>query len=417
MLTRSLPRRRSQIAERAKARIPGEDAAAQESANKRAAEGALSGWSGGFSRRSKRGAAKKKDPGVAPSRDLARHCTAAGASLTRCVQLLRGEGSGGGLGIALLDEVDSLMHPLRSEVRAWRLGAEVASLSNAPSPPPLQLNYPSGPKEDLPLAPTRWNLPLVLLEAVLVGHALSSGRRRSDAVVVRALGESNTAVVLARVAAAFQRGRARFAFSDVPHLQVRQVAAPAASLRTHAVSPHSHPQIVNAAWFSEDLAPAVAAAAFAWCCVPHADEPDLGAAMRTLAAAAASGVLGGSDSQAAPLSAAGPAFVAFVATPPAETAQSRAFAAAATAVSELPPRCRQVLVYARLWCVQYLPHVLRKTNRVGYGLLDISVAPGASGRSRAPRFGGGGGASPAESLKADPRVPLARRMVRSLAAA
>ena len=144
--------------------------------------------------------------------------------------------------------------------------------------------------------------------------------------------------------------------------------------------------------------------------------------MRTLAATAASAAAqGGAESPTtpaspAPLSAAGPAFVAFVATPPSETAQSRSFAAAAAAVAELPPRCRQVLVYARLWCVQYLPHVLRKTNRVGYGLLDISVAKGASARSPRFRFGGGDGASPAESLKADPRVPLARRMVRVLAA-
>jgi hypothetical protein len=229
----------TQVGQRAAARAALEDAddaiaAAKEAAVKRAARAAAeakltrSGWPGrGGKRKGGRGAAtrsatKGAEDGVAPSRDLARHCASAGGGLGRCVLMLRGEaaavmhGSEGGnlaagssdtparspallSGIALLDEVDTLMHPLRSE-----------------------LNYPTGAKEDLPLAPTRWTLPLVLLEAVLVAHARSCGTHRSDAVLVRALGASSAQAVLSRLTESVARGRSCMGLADVPHVQVRK---------------------------------------------------------------------------------------------------------------------------------------------------------------------------------------------------
>ena len=194
--------------------------------------------------------------------------------------------------------------------------------------------------EDLPLAPTRWALPMLLLEVVLVGHAKSlaaaSGPARSDSVVVDALGERSAGAVLGRVAASFARGRARLAISDVPHLQV-----------------------VDAAWIADDLAAELAGALFAWCRAPPRDarEPSLGDAVRALSPDA-------SQSASA-------IFCAFVSTP-AEREDGAAFQAAVRAVAAMPsPRGRQIMVYARLWLTQYLGHVLRKVNRVGYGLLDF----------------------------------------------
>jgi hypothetical protein len=61
------------------------------------------------------------------SREFVRHCTSARATLSRCLAILRGSSSHSGddgwrsrevtvRSVALLDEVDSLMHPLCSEV-------------------------------------------------------------------------------------------------------------------------------------------------------------------------------------------------------------------------------------------------------------------------------------------------------------
>ena len=201
------------------------------------------------------------------------------------------------------------------------------------------------------------------------------------------------------------------------------------------------PQVTDPAWFASDLARELAAAAFAWCCVPRPSEPGLAAAVRGLAAAP--------GAAASSIAAAEALFTAFVATPPAlalttpaadaalEPAAVQAFRAAAAAVARLPlPRCRQVLVYARLWCVQYLPHVLRKTDRVGYGLLALEAQQSGGGSSGGGGGEGGGipgglfsmgnastglpslfsvgdssGDAATAALRPDPSIPLARRML------
>ena len=55
--------------------------------------------------------------------------------------------------VAVIDEVDIVLHPLRSE-----------------------LNWPLGDKYPLDFAPTRWQLPMVLLEAVLAVQAVPMAR-------------------------------------------------------------------------------------------------------------------------------------------------------------------------------------------------------------------------------------------------
>ena len=56
------------------------------------------------------------------------------------LKMWRGDPTGGGGGVALLDEVDLLLHPLKSE-----------------------LNFPIGEKEPLDGSPHRWNFAVHLL--------------------------------------------------------------------------------------------------------------------------------------------------------------------------------------------------------------------------------------------------------------
>jgi hypothetical protein len=90
-------------------------------------------------------------------------------------------------GVALVDEVDLVLHPLRSE-----------------------LNFPIGPTEALALSPRRWTLPMHLLDAVFFhaeGRVSSPGFNPTD----------NSTHVLGRIAAALVRGVEVCAIQQTPH--------------------------------------------------------------------------------------------------------------------------------------------------------------------------------------------------------
>eukprot|EP00756_Hemistasia_phaeocysticola_P010308 Hpha_TRINITY_DN15008_c2_g11::TRINITY_DN15008_c2_g11_i2::g.123952::m.123952 len=89
--------------------------------------------------------------------------------------------------LLVMDEVDLLLHPLKSE-----------------------LNFPIGRKHDLPLAPLRWRLPVHLLDLVF---GVEIGR---SAVASRESGKA--AGILADMRAAVQLGYQRGALQAMPHL-------------------------------------------------------------------------------------------------------------------------------------------------------------------------------------------------------
>ena len=99
----------------------------------------------------------------------------------------RGEGLNSTGGVALLDEVDLLLHPLRSE-----------------------LNFPIGKKHPLPLSPRRWVLPMHLLDAVFFG-ALSRVSMPDFKPT------SGTLEMLRDISLVKQRGEREFAVSSSPH--------------------------------------------------------------------------------------------------------------------------------------------------------------------------------------------------------
>ena len=71
--------------------------------------------------------------------------------LVEALQLFRHNGT------LLCDEIDMLLHPLRSE-----------------------LNFPIGAKFDLDLAPLRWHFPMFLLNVLLCADAFTAGRQWDD---------------------------------------------------------------------------------------------------------------------------------------------------------------------------------------------------------------------------------------------
>lgn len=97
-------------------------------------------------------------------------------------------------GIALLDEVDIVLHPLRSE-----------------------LNFPVGPWVPLDLSPQRWDFPIHLLDALFfarVGRVAVPGFRPSEPAL-RALNAITAALAL---------GEREFALQSSPHLVLLRCA-------------------------------------------------------------------------------------------------------------------------------------------------------------------------------------------------
>ena len=91
-------------------------------------------------------------------------------------------------GIALLDEVDVILHPLFSE-----------------------LNFPIGKKEPLPLSPERWFFPLHLLSSLLLALSLGKegekeGKKEGGDEVLEELGR------------VMGRGREKRSIQVAPHL-------------------------------------------------------------------------------------------------------------------------------------------------------------------------------------------------------
>lgn len=100
-------------------------------------------------------------------------------------------------GTALIDEVDMILHPLRSE-----------------------LNFPILEKFDADLKPERWLLPLFLLEAVF--YATPNGNRSLSLDNGWKYRKAHTvsASVLSTLVLAFQRGVKQLLVQDSPHLVV-----------------------------------------------------------------------------------------------------------------------------------------------------------------------------------------------------
>ena len=101
------------------------------------------------------------------------------------------EGSPDGGGIALIDEVDLVLHPLKSE-----------------------LNFPIGDKHPLDGSPGRWDLPTHLLEAFFFattgrGGAASGSSYSTDATAL---------AILHRLRAAVESGTEQAALMSTPHL-------------------------------------------------------------------------------------------------------------------------------------------------------------------------------------------------------
>eukprot|EP00466_Bigelowiella_natans_P015194 jgi/Bigna1/85176/estExt_fgenesh1_pg.C_20373 len=96
-------------------------------------------------------------------------------------------------GVALLDEVDLILHPLKSE-----------------------LNFPIGPKEKLPLGPERWEFPMHLLEAFF--YDVSGGR----VPLPDFRPDTDSLAVLRDIANAMRQGEEQKVVQTSPHPVVLQ---------------------------------------------------------------------------------------------------------------------------------------------------------------------------------------------------
>lgn len=196
-------------------------------------------------------------------------------------------------GVALLDEVDLLLHPLKSELN-WPSG----------EPEPLDFTAPSN--DGTTKTGTRWRIPWFLLDAVLVASGSSSG-------LVAELAQVHTTSAASDLADAIRRGFEAKTLQAVPHLV-----------------------LLDRKFYDTEM-------------LPHLAE------MLVSTFFEAEGVLRGLGGSA--------------------TKEARQYVAddqiqSTTRVGQLPDEQVKYFNLGRGWLRTYMPWVLSKVNRVGFGTLS-----------------------------------------------
>ena len=212
-------------------------------------------------------------------------------------------------GVLLLDEVDVLLHPLKSE-----------------------LNFPIGDKQPLHFAPFRWDFPLDLLEFIRQATtAATTDVEQASVSAASSNGLDTDAGLLAELTGIIRDGVAESTVQTHPHLI-----------------------LLSKAFYKTRMEPVVArwVVAYLW------QQPAVASSF--VATDSSSGPAGVPTRVPAELRAAVQAYVRDTAS----EAQSSAVVAAASRV------CMQHLNLARQWVTLSLIHVLSKINRVSYGLLS-----------------------------------------------
>jgi hypothetical protein len=199
-------------------------------------------------------------------------------------------------GVLLMDEVDMLLHPLRSE-----------------------LNFPIGEKFALTPSPSRWNLPMHLLDTVL---------------------QAASGAIAGRGATASQGGGEGGVSSTADKLVRDLEAALAAGFRSQRLQSVPHLVLLDASFYEEELRPLVVKRAVSWMKAHHVFE--------------------GVD-----------------AVPSADTLEAYVLRGNLASESDvlvnirrLPGNVLQVLNLAKDCTGSFLPHILAKIDRVSFGLLQ-----------------------------------------------
>eukprot|EP01012_Entosiphon_sulcatum_P004402 TRINITY_DN11719_c0_g1_i1.p1 TRINITY_DN11719_c0_g1~~TRINITY_DN11719_c0_g1_i1.p1 ORF type:complete len:3283 (+),score=530.28 TRINITY_DN11719_c0_g1_i1:870-9851(+) len=210
--------------------------------------------------------------------------------------------------VLLLDEVDMLLHPLRSELH-WPLGTKepldlTVALETATATPG-GFNTSAASEAGL-----RWQLPAHLLEALL--YAMGSG----GPSVLRFQDSREAMLQLRKLQEVIGSGAERKLLQRTPHLV-----------------------LLSASYYHDEIRPILAQWMLLWLRSKRLTGVSDGAILNYL--------LAGSP-----------------------TSGNSKFAAAQSAVKGIPDTYMRLLNLAREWLHSLLPHVLSKVNRVGFGLLS-----------------------------------------------
>ena len=244
--------------------------------------------------------------------------------------------------VALLDEVDVLLHPLRSE-----------------------LNWPQGERQPIHFAPMRWQLPFHLLDGALypASHQCTATWHESP----------EAQLLLQQLCDVYDSGLAGCALQAVPHTT-----------------------LLERSFYDEQLRPLLTKWALLWLRrnrVQHGSDDHI---ISYLSRGAQRGGAPSADASEPLPSAAADPLRAQAQAQAAAAAQAKFEAAAAEAaaadaqkwqwlVSRLSSEQMQLLNLAYTWLHTVLPHVLCKVARVHYGLLpERMIAEMTAGASTAP---------------------------------
>eukprot|EP00467_Chlorarachnion_reptans_P010822 CAMPEP_0114525784 /NCGR_PEP_ID=MMETSP0109-20121206/22631_1 /TAXON_ID=29199 /ORGANISM="Chlorarachnion reptans, Strain CCCM449" /LENGTH=5518 /DNA_ID=CAMNT_0001707433 /DNA_START=63 /DNA_END=16619 /DNA_ORIENTATION=+ len=242
-------------------------------------------------------------------------------------------------GVALLDEVDLILHPLKSE-----------------------LNFPIGPKERLPLGPERWLLPMHILEAFF--YDASGGR----VAIPEFRPDEKSLRVLRDIATAMRAGEDQRVVQTSPHPVVLQKSFYETSLKA-SVSAWALIWLTQQRCVREDIEKALESQTTGTELEIRRvnSERKIGANSSSLEAKEKGATEAEDDNDGAEYSSIGQIHELLLGY----ISDDRKLVRAAHSMvsARFSKLSTQLLNLARDWIGSFLPHCLSKINRVAYGLL------------------------------------------------
>lgn len=252
-------------------------------------------------------------------------------------------------GVALLDEVDLLLHPLKSE-----------------------LNFPIGKKVSLDLEPHRWTLPFFLLDGLFEGtKQMSNAQRATTEPGTPALEEGVLQESTKSVSNQHNDAMGDALFFE----QLAKVLRDGVEDLSVTMSPHL--VLLDARFYHANIKPLMAKWAAKWLlrqsCIAARIPGAVSSASHNTDSADATSLLIAYLTAAQPGDGSSAKFLSALSkATPAEAGQPLSSSTSVTGASdsESHPHPVALVNLACEWIQVYLPHILSKINRVSYGLLS-----------------------------------------------
>ncbi|CUG89319.1 zinc finger protein, putative [Bodo saltans] len=264
-------------------------------------------------------------------------------------------------GVMMMDEVDVLLHPLRSE-----------------------LNFPIGLKYPIDMSGARWNLPMHLLSAVFSTNPIGA-EEEGDMATTSERQKTSLLYGVAHLEATYAATELSFVSTTLQSTHQQLQAVIQRGLHTKALQREPHMVLLDLEFYRTDMLPLLVQWISLWLQGSIESERRYRkkitmANATTTTTTATAALVDTTTSQATEFD----AFVSSVSLFLTTSASKNLSVFKDVLEAKFAPKEMQLLFLARDWLTTILPHVLSKIDRVGFGMLQSADTPVASSSSSPP---------------------------------